>query len=62
MEQLVVNDYDSLIRWKEDSPEEVSALQKPIVTTNGARNAILLFLLSFAAGGFMMFRWYIKEK
>lgn len=62
MGQLVVNGYDSMIQWKEDSPDNVEALRKPVVTTKGARNAALLFLVSFAAGALMMYRWFIKEK
>lgn len=62
MGQLVVNGYDSMIQWKQESPDDVSALQKPVVTTRGARNAILLFVLSFAAGAAIMFNWFIKEK
>ena len=61
MEQLFVEGSDSLIQWKKDSPD-VTPLQKSPVTTNGIRNAALLFTLSFAAGAFMMLQWFKKER
>lgn len=60
MGQLVVNGYD--VQWRKESEEEVTPLQKQTVTTNGARNAILLFLASFATGAIAMFKWYKEEK
>lgn len=62
MEQLVVNDYDSLIQWKQDPGEEVNPLKKPTVTTKGARNAAILFVASFGAGGFIMYKWFKEEQ
>ena len=62
MEQLFVEGYDSLIQWKKDSPDGVTALTKPLVTTDGIRNAVLLFLASFAAGAGLMYSWYKKER
>ncbi len=62
MEQLFVEGYDSLIQWKKDSPDGVTALKKPLVTTNGIRNAVLLFLASFASGAGIMYSWYKKER
>lgn len=62
MGQLVVNGYDSLIQWKKDSPDDVSALRKPLVTTKGARNAGILFGTSFLAGAVLMLQWFKKER
>ena len=62
MGQLVVEGYDSMIQWKQDSPDGVTALQKPLVTTNGVRNAVLMFLASFAAGACLMYTWFKKER
>ena len=63
MGQLVVNGYgDSLIQWKKESPEDVSALKKPLVTTKGARNAAILFGTSFLAGVGLMLQWFKKER
>ena len=62
MGQLVVEGYDSMIQWKQDSPDGVTALQKPLVTTNGVRNAVLMFLASFAAGAGLMYTWFKKER
>ena len=61
MGQLVVNGYDDVIPWKENS-DDVQALQKPVVTTAGARNAALLFGASFAAGALIMLEWFKKER
>ena len=62
MGQLVVEGYDSMIQWKQDSPDGVTALQKPLVKTSGVRNALLLFLASFAAGAYSMYSWFKKER
>lgn len=62
MDQLIVDGYDSLIQWKQDSPDNVTPLQKPVVTTDGVRNAALLFLGSFAAGAILMYTWFKKER
>ena len=62
MGQLVVEGYDSMIQWKQDSPDGVTALQKPLATTNGVRNAVLMFLASFAAGAGLMYTWFKKER
>lgn len=62
MGQLVVEGYDSMIQWKQESPDGVTALQKPLVTTNGVRNALLMFLASFAAGAGLMYTWFKKER
>ncbi len=62
MGQLVVEGYDSMIQWKQDSPDGVTALQKPLVKTSGVRNALLMFLASFAAGAGIMYTWFKKEK
>ena len=62
MEQLVVNGYDSLIQWKQESDEEVSPLKKPLVTTKGARNAAIMFVASFGAGAVAMYRWFKEEQ
>lgn len=62
MEQLVVNGYDSLIQWKQESEEEVSPLKKPLVTTKGARNAAILFVASFGVGAVAMYRWFKEEQ
>lgn len=60
--RLYLDGYDSLIQWKKESPDDVTPLQKPEVTTNGMRNALLLFLFSFAAGTILMYTWFKKEK
>ncbi len=60
MGQLVVNGYD--VQWRKESEEEVTPLQKRTVKTSGVRNAVLLFLASFAAGGVSMFEWFKKER
>lgn len=62
MGQLVVEGYDSMIQWKKESPDGVTALQKPLVKTSGVRNALLLFLASFAAGAYSMYSWFKKER
>ncbi len=62
MGQLVVEGYDSMIQWKQESPDGVTALQKPLVTTNGVRNALLMFVASFAAGAGLMYTWFKKER
>jgi len=62
MGQLVVEGYDSMIQWKRESPDGVTALQKPLVKTSGVRNALLLFLASFAAGAYSMYSWFKKER
>lgn len=62
MGQLVVDGYDSMIQWKKESPDGVTALQKPLVKTSGVRNALLLFLASFAAGAYSMYSWFKKER
>lgn len=62
MGQLVVEGYDSMIQWKQESPDGVTALQKPLVKTSGVRNALLLFLASFAAGAYSMYSWFKKER
>ena len=62
MEQLVVNGYDSLIQWKQESDEEVSPLKKPLVTTKGARNAAIMFVASFGVGAVAMYRWFKEEQ
>ena len=62
MGQLVVDGYDSMIQWKQDSPDNVTPLQKKTVTTNGVRNAVLLFLVSFAAGAGIMYKWFKEEQ
>ena len=51
-----------MIQWKKESPDGVTALQKPLVTTNGVRNAVLMFLASFAAGAGLMYTWFKKER
>lgn len=61
MERIEVDGYDSLIKWKENSPN-VTALQKPLVTTTGVRNAVLLFILSFALGAGIMYKWFKEEQ
>lgn len=60
MGQLVVNGYD--VQWRKESEGEVTPLQKRTVKTSGVRNAVLLFLASFAAGGVSMFEWFKKER
>lgn len=62
MGQLVVDGYDSMIQWKKESPDGVTALQKPLVKTSGVRNALLLFLASFTAGAYSMYSWFKKER
>lgn len=62
MGQLVVEGYDSMIQWKQESPDGVTALKKPLVKTSGVRNALLLFLASFAAGAYSMYSWFKKER
>ena len=62
MGQLVVDGYDSMIQWKKESPDGVTALQKPLVKTSGVRNALLMFLASFAAGAYSMYSWFKKER
>ena len=62
MGRLYLDGYDSLIQWKQESPDDVTPLQKPEVTTNGMRNALLLFLISFAAGTILMYTWFKKER
>lgn len=62
MGQLVVEGYDSMIQWKQESPDGVTPLKKETVTKNGARNAILLFLASFSAGAYSMLSWFKKER
>lgn len=51
-----------MIQWKKESPDGVTALQKPLVKTSGVRNALLLFLASFAAGAYSMYSWFKKER
>lgn len=60
--RIYVDGYDSLIQWKQESPDNATPLQKPEVTTNGVRNALLLFLVSFAAGTILMYTWFKKER
>lgn len=62
MEQLLVNGYGDVIPWKKNSSEDVEALKKPLVTTQGARNAGILFGTSFLAGAVLMLQWYKKER
>lgn len=62
MGQLVVNGYDSMVQWKQDSPDNVTPLQKQAVTTNGARNAAMMFTTSFALGAFIMYKWFKEEQ
>ena len=58
--QLIVKGYGSVVNWKENS-DDITVLKKPTVTTNGARNALALFGVSFAAGAGIMFVWFKKE-
>lgn len=62
MDQLVVNGYGDVIPWKKNSSEDVEALKKPLVTTQGARNAAILFGTSFLAGAGLMLQWFKKER
>lgn len=59
--QLVIDDYGSIINWKEESSDDIVALQKAAVTTDGARNALIFVGTSFFMGASAMFIWFKRE-
>ena len=59
--RLVIDGYGSTINWKNNTSGDVTALQRPTVTSNGARNTLIFVGLSFAFGAGAMIIWFKKE-